>query len=53
VRSKTISARVSLAFYERVKAVARERGVSVSDVVREALVREIEGSERKKWWKFW
>lgn len=52
MRTKTISARVSPEFYERVKALARERGVTVSDVVRGALEREL-SEDHKPWWKFW
>ncbi|WP_246112338.1 ribbon-helix-helix protein, CopG family [Thermococcus aciditolerans] len=48
MRTKTVSARVSPEFYERVKSEAEKRGVTVSDVVRRALEREF-----KPWWRFW
>ncbi|KUH34245.1 hypothetical protein APY94_02935 [Thermococcus celericrescens] len=67
MRSKTVSARVEPEFYERVRALAGSRGVTVSDVVREALENELEEAgileqvngmevhyrKRKPWWKFW
>ncbi|CAI1492045.1 RHH_1 domain-containing protein [Thermococcus nautili] len=48
MRTKTVSARVGLEFYARVKAEAEKRGVTVSDLVRKALEREL-----KPWWRFW
>ncbi|WP_297091975.1 ribbon-helix-helix protein, CopG family [Thermococcus sp.] len=48
MRTKTVSARVEVGFYERVKAEAERRGITVSDLVRKALEREL-----KPWWRFW
>jgi len=48
MRTKTVSARVSVEFYERVRREAEKRGETVSDVVRKALEREL-----KPWWRFW
>ena len=48
MKTKTVGARVGLEFYERVKAEAERRGVTVSDLVRKALEREL-----KPWWRFW
>ena len=48
VKTKTVSARVSVEFYERVRREAEKRGETVSDVVRKALEREL-----KPWWRFW
>lgn len=45
VRTKTVSARVEMEFYEKVQALAERRGVTVSDVVREALENELEEAE--------
>ena len=49
MRTKAVSARVGLEFYERVKAEAEKRGETVSDLVRKALEREL----KRPWWRFW
>lgn len=64
MKTKTVSARVEPEFYERVQALAEGRGVTVSDVVREALENELEEAEvleqvngmevhypREPWWR--
>ncbi|WP_167903927.1 ribbon-helix-helix protein, CopG family [Thermococcus sp. JdF3] len=64
MRTKTVSARVEMEFYEKVQALAEGRGVTVSDVVRQALENELDEAEvleqvngmevyypRKPWWK--
>ncbi|WP_460041437.1 YlcI/YnfO family protein [Thermococcus atlanticus] len=48
MRTKTVSARVPVEFYERVRREAERRGVSVSDLVRKALEKEL-----RPWWRFW
>ena len=52
MRTKTVSARVEMEFYERVQALAERRGVTVSYVVREALEKEL-SENRRPWWRFW
>ncbi|NJE04194.1 ribbon-helix-helix protein, CopG family [Thermococcus sp. MV11] len=45
MRTKTVSARVEVEFYEKVKALAEGRGITVSDVVRQALENELDEAE--------